>query len=80
MTRLFQTNELRKVQLLDGSWDFTAIEGNEPNLEQLTYSYKLTVPGCWEMHPDFLTYRGSGAYRKRVTVKEKQRFVLYSKA
>lgn len=78
MTRLFQTNELRKVQPLDGSWDFTAVQDEELKLEELVYSYKLTVPGCWEMHPDFLTYRGRGAYRKRVTIKNKTslRFVF----
>ncbi|MEV5030400.1 glycoside hydrolase family 2 protein [Paenibacillus sp. LPE1-1-1.1] len=79
MTRLFQTNELRKVQSLDGSWDFTAVaEEKELKLEQLDYRYKLTVPGCWEMHPDFLTYRGRGAYRKRITIKDKTslRFVF----
>ncbi|WP_139995027.1 glycoside hydrolase family 2 protein [Paenibacillus paridis] len=78
MTRLFQTNELRKVTLLDGMWDFTPIDTNDMNLGQLSYAYKLAVPGCWEMHPELLTYRGSGAYRKRVTIKEKTslRFVF----
>ncbi|WP_141504937.1 glycoside hydrolase family 2 protein [Paenibacillus luteus] len=78
MTRLFQTNELRKVTLLDGMWDFTPVDANDVNLGQLSYAYKLAVPGCWEMHPELLTYRGSGAYRKRVTIKEKTslRFVF----
>ncbi|WP_169084942.1 glycoside hydrolase family 2 protein [Paenibacillus sp. PL91] len=78
MTRLFQTNELRKVFSLDGSWDFTAIKDDGDSLESISYPYKLTVPGCWEMHPEFLTYRGRGAYRKRVTIREKTalRFVF----
>jgi beta-glucuronidase len=78
MSRLFQTNELRKVHSLDGSWDFTAIKEEGDSLAAVYYPYKLMVPGCWEKHPDFLTYRGRGAYRKRVSVKEKTalRFVF----
>lgn len=78
MTRLFQTNELRKVLPLNGSWDFASVKEEGPNLGEITYPYKLAVPGCWEMHPDFLTYRGRGAYRKRVIVREKTslRFVF----
>ncbi|MGO4547769.1 glycoside hydrolase family 2 protein [Paenibacillus sp. 2TAB23] len=78
MTRLFQTNELREVHSLDGSWDFAIIGEDELNLGQLTYTNTLIVPGCWEMHPDFLTYRGRGAYRKRISLKKKTslRFVF----
>ncbi|CAM4247328.1 beta-glucuronidase [Paenibacillus endophyticus] len=78
MTRLFQTNEHREVHSLDGSWDFAIIGEGEPNLGRLSYSNTLIVPGCWEMHPDFLTYRGRGAYRKRISLKKKTslRFVF----
>jgi beta-glucuronidase len=78
LTRLFQTNEVRNVQPLDGYWDFTPVETDAPRLDQLVYDYKLAVPGCWEMHPQFLTYRGIGVYRKRISVKRQTtlRFVF----
>jgi beta-glucuronidase len=66
MIRLFATNEIRTITELDGSWDFhTVDEDGNPSSER----FSLPVPGCWEMHPSFLTYRGKGMYRRVVDVK-----------
>ncbi|MCU6793915.1 beta-glucuronidase [Paenibacillus sp. WQ 127069] len=32
------------------------------------YGYRLPVPGCWEQHPELLTYRGKGLYRRRIVI------------
>jgi beta-glucuronidase len=89
MSRLFETNIIRSVKELDGTWEFAilrdvlplecgAVHGvqkakdiqyhDSALMDQVQYEYLLTVPGCWEMHPDLLTYRGQGAYRKKVTI------------
>lgn len=62
MIRLFETNRIRKVKELDGMWDFR-LSG------QGGKSYRLPVPGCWEMHPELLTYRGQGVYSKIIKAK-----------
>jgi beta-glucuronidase len=65
MIRLFQTNEVRQVTELEGIWDFAIVDKEQ---EQPDYTYRLPVPGCWEMHPELLTYRGSGVYRRIIEV------------
>lgn len=68
MLRLFESNKIRLVRELEGDWDFQPleVEGGLPSL----YSYRMPVPGCWEMHPKFPTYQGKGAYRTTVKVDE----------
>lgn len=58
MIRLFDTHHIRRVQELDGMWDFT--------MEGFDGKYSLPVPGCWEQHPDFMSHRGKGTYEKKV--------------
>lgn len=63
MIRLFQTNEVRKVEDLEGMWDFhISTNGNVDQVE----SFSLPVPGCWETHPKLNKYRGTGEYRKQI--------------
>lgn len=62
MIRLFDTHHIRKIQELDGMWDFK-MDGFDKN-------YQLPVPSCWEQHPDFLGHRGKGTYTKKVYVNE----------
>lgn len=66
MLRLFQTHHIRKVTDLEGTWDFTIVDEETHAVDR--YPYKLAVPGCWEMHPDLLTYRGKGVYRKTIQI------------
>ncbi|MDQ0886802.1 beta-glucuronidase [Paenibacillus sp. V4I9] len=66
MLRLFQTHHIRKVTDLEGTWDFSIVDEETPSVDR--YPYKLAVPGCWEMHPDLLTYRGEGVYRKTIQI------------
>ncbi|MDD9269458.1 glycoside hydrolase family 2 protein [Paenibacillus sp. GCM10023248] len=69
MLRLFKTNKIRKVIEMEGDWDFQPWLAEEAVPQ--TYSYRLPVPGCWEMHPAFQTYRGKGIYRRYVDIAEK---------
>lgn len=62
MIRLFEQHTVRQTMELDGMWDFTA-QGSEKQ-------YRMPVPGCWEQHPDFLSYRGQGCYTRKVTVSQ----------
>lgn len=58
MSRLFDTHIIRKTKSLDGMWDFKSDSSDK--------LYRLPVPGCWEQHPNFLSYRGKGEYRKNI--------------
>ena len=60
MIRLFEQHNIRKIKELDGMWDFYP-EGENT-------LYKMPVPGCWEQHPNFYTYRGKGTYSKTIYV------------
>ncbi len=62
MIRLFENHQVRKVKELEGMWDFCVPDSNKV--------YTLPVPGCWEQHPDFYSYRGHGTYRKTVCIEK----------
>ncbi|MEC0226276.1 glycoside hydrolase family 2 protein [Paenibacillus alba] len=68
MLRLFTTNRIRKVMEIEGDWDFQPIHSEEEIPHE--YSYRLPVPGCWEMHPEFRTYRGKGVYRRKLDIED----------
>lgn len=81
MIRLFETNEIRESIELEGLWDFAIVgqgQIEDQDKEPFDYKYRLPVPGCWEMHPELLTYRGRGVYRRFINVDEKThlRFVF----
>ena len=58
MIRLFETNQIRKVQELSGSlWTFSPCSGEWEGKE-----YPVVVPCCWESLPDFAAYRGVGRF------------------
>ena len=59
MLRLFEQHRIRPQKELEGIWKFVKEDGKE---------YNLPVPGCWEQHPDLLTYRGKGTFYKKVYV------------
>lgn len=61
MIRLFDQHKIRRQKELDGIWKFVKEDGLE---------YDLPVPGCWEQHPELLTYRGKGTFSKKVYVRE----------
>ena len=60
MLRLFEQHRIRAQKELEGMWKFVKEDGKE---------YDLPVPGCWEQHPDLLTYRGKGTFYKKVYVR-----------
>lgn len=68
MIRLFETHRVRNTRELDGMWDFEK-EGSDKR-------YSMPVPSCWEQHPDLLSYRGKGVYRKKVYLNKKSNIRL----
>lgn len=62
MIRLFEQHRIRKQKELDGIWKFIKEDGAE---------YDLPVPGCWEQHPELLTYRGKGVFYKTIYLHER---------
>ncbi|RCW77274.1 glycoside hydrolase family 2 protein [Saliterribacillus persicus] len=68
MIRLFQRHRIRKNREVHGLWEFQTINASD---KLSSKRYQLPVPSCWEMHPEFLTYRGKAIYRKYFEVKEK---------
>ena len=69
MIRLFDRHEVREVRELGGLWDFVSEEYPERH-------YRLPVPSCWEIHPDFLNYRGRGVYTTTLRVARKSNLRL----
>ncbi len=63
--RLFQTHKIRRQHELEGLWDFMPVKLGESIPKE--YNYFVPVPGCWEQHSDFLTYRGCAVYRTKIT-------------
>lgn len=68
MERLFRTHYIRSSEELDGMWDFAPLEAEADDPAAAVYSHRLPVPGCWEQHPDFSSYRGKGIYRRLLKV------------
>ncbi len=62
MIRLFDTHEVRPAKELEGLWEFQPVSRQGEVPERM--AYRLPVPGCWETHPEFGTYRGVGLYRR----------------
>jgi len=60
MVRLFKTNNIRKTEEIGGLWDF--------NIKDSDKTCKMPVPSCWEMFPDYSTFRGQAVYKKTVFV------------
>lgn len=68
MIRLFEQHHLRREKELEVLWEFM-VEGSQKR-------YQLPVPGCWEQHPEFSSYRGKGTFRKKLYVEEKGTYRL----
>lgn len=68
MERLFRTHNIRVTEELEGMWDFAPLEATAEDPATAVYSYRLPVPGCWEQHPEFSSYRGKGVYRRHIKV------------
>ncbi|MBW5447032.1 beta-glucuronidase [Cohnella sp. CFH 77786] len=68
MLRLFEQHAIRPQTELEGMWDFQPLAEGEDWPSD--YAYSMPVPGCWEQHPDFLTYRGRAVYRKKIKVRQ----------
>ncbi len=72
MLRTFKTNLIRKTEeLSDCLWDFTPLVGDLAGK-----NYKMLVPSCWEIHPDFVNFRGKGQYSRTFTAGGNVRLVF----
>ena len=66
MIRMFETNKVRSVNELDGTWKFRTLDISGVYGEELD----LNVPGCWDHHPQLLGYRGSAQYTRMIQVEK----------
>lgn len=58
MIRLFEQHEIRRQKELAGMWRYVREDGAQ---------YSLPVPGCIEQHPRLMTWRGKGAFEKKIS-------------
>lgn len=77
MLRLFERHQFRKQKELAGLWNFSPVTDKESWPKK--YEYQLNVPGCWEMHPELLNYRGLGAYKKIIKLEKETNLRLLFK-
>lgn len=61
MIRLFEQHKIRVQKELDGMWR-AEVQGKE---------YTLPAPGCWEQHPELLTYRGKAVYSRKLSLRHR---------
>lgn len=61
MIRFFEQHAVRRQKELEGIWDFAGEGGRE---------YRLSVPGCWEQHPELLNFRGKGVYHRKIHISQ----------
>lgn len=61
MLRLFKQHKVRKIEELNGQWNFSV--DNQPVIQ-------MPVPGCWEQNPQYQSYRGQATYTKKILVEE----------
>ena len=57
--RIFRQHNIRKIQTLDGIWNFESEKTGKMN---------INVPGCWEMIPALENYRGKCIYEKKIDI------------
>ncbi len=71
MIRVFAEHTRRRVESLDGTWEFSWLGEADAagiDLERLTFAHRMPVPGCFDAAPVFRARQGLTAYRRRFTV------------
>lgn len=63
MERLFHTREIRKSIPLKPLWDFHTVDKHGSKGERMN----MTVPSCWESHPNLASYRGKAVYSQKLS-------------
>ncbi len=67
MLRTFDEHQVRKVESLDGWWDFiTKPERKDRTKLPKTYARKVYTPMAWETLPGLENYRGTAWFRKTI--------------
>lgn len=69
MIRLFREHSKRKVESLDGLWDFKVNGDKESELPE-EYNDNIYVPSVWEQKPGLESYRGKAYYKKELNVEQ----------
>ena len=60
MIRTFETHKIRRNKELSGClWNFHTLSGEQKEIVR-----QVPVPGCWEMYPDTVSYRGKASYSR----------------
>ncbi|HAU38280.1 MAG TPA: beta-glucuronidase [Phycisphaerales bacterium] len=68
MLRTFAEHETRRVESLDGRWDFVTAQQHASRTRlPRRYDRTIQVPGCWEQLPGLEAYRGKAWYRTTFT-------------
>ena len=71
--RSFEAHIQRRVETLDGLWEFTFLGDVDPDkvdLSQLEFSDRMAVPGCFDASPKYAGKRGLAAYRTSFTLSD----------
>jgi beta-glucuronidase len=66
MSRRYQAHEHRRVQCLDGLWDFAFlgdVDLDAVRVDSITFDDVMAVPGCFDATPKYAGRRGVAAYR-----------------
>jgi beta-glucuronidase len=79
MPRRYRDHELRRVDTLDGLWDFAFLGDVDLDAIQtaaLVFNDVMAVPGCFDATPKYAGRRGVAAYRLRVPLGKASRYLL----
>ncbi len=79
MVNFFPQYPARRIQELSGIWDFCFTPGADDPAqlpENLTFTEKLAVPGCFDVLPQYAGLRGTAYYRTRVRTTPNARLLL----
>src|SRR4051812_48551969 len=79
MARRYREHERRETESLDGVWDFAFLgdlEAQALDLQSLSYSGMMAVPGCFDAQPGYALARGLAAYRRTFTLRVAGRYRL----
>ena len=71
MAGRFNVHDRRRVQPLEGIWDFTFlgdVDADGVDVPNIRYNDRMAVPGCFDATPAYAGKRGLAAYRTHITL------------
>jgi beta-glucuronidase len=66
MLRTFREHEIRRVESLDGLWDFITAINHKGRRLPTRFDTTLWVPSCWELQSGLENYRGQAWYHTHI--------------